>query len=643
MNSISTAKPTCTSGLIRLLLLPIGIVLISLWGCSFDNGVANLEYQLQFNKATDQIANNNYDEAEKSFTALIDMLEKEPSQSDAVIELRADIDYALGKIAINRGDYYAAYDNYNSAYIYYKSLFQENGEKTLDARIRLAEIESSYLSRSEHALSEFINIYDETNISKYKNVALCNATSLYINMDNGTEADRCIALIEGYLRALPSDTDNLRSFVREHNDKATDAQNVSLGRIANADQFLYAYRVLGEYYVKCDNPDRAIEMYEAALSLFDAAEIDNEDMKIEFYSDLGFMYSYYKGEYDGNMYLTKAIEHIEKSYPNGIRKASAYILVAEKHLAAGNYDQFGKYLNDAIAMAENTAGHNHKIVALAQILLSHYNRIIGEYRQAIANCEDAIEIMKNVLKEDDDSLGSHYNNLANCYVMSGDKEKAVDTYLKSIEIYKRFGNDIQVAVASRNLALIYNNSLHNHALALQYAREAISIVDGADKSYYNSTIAAIYMVMADILTPSDYDYAKVEEYAEKAYSCLQNAVGNVNEHIGNYHYNLGKYLSDNYRYSEALTHLLSAEDVFGEVYIEVKLYPVDIFGDIAYCYYNINLYDEALNYFEKSVGYNKEHISLLHEQGNYRTSYWENCQQQSMHYIEYIESMRKDG
>ncbi len=81
MNSISTAKPTCTSGLIRLLLLPIGIVLISLWGCSFDNGVANLEYQLQFNKATDQIANNNYDEAEKSFTALIDMLRKEPSQS----------------------------------------------------------------------------------------------------------------------------------------------------------------------------------------------------------------------------------------------------------------------------------------------------------------------------------------------------------------------------------------------------------------------------------------------------------------------------------------------------------------------------------------------------------------------------------
>ena len=81
MNFISAAKPKYASGLIRLLLLSIGIVLIGLYGCSFDNNVANPEYQLQFNKAADHIRNNNYDEAEKSFTALIEMLEKEPSQS----------------------------------------------------------------------------------------------------------------------------------------------------------------------------------------------------------------------------------------------------------------------------------------------------------------------------------------------------------------------------------------------------------------------------------------------------------------------------------------------------------------------------------------------------------------------------------
>lgn len=614
----------------------LGIALMGLFGCASKKEAINPQYLVQFDAALEQMAENKYDEAEKCLLELMDYLEQEKVQSNEVAEMRADVDYAFGKLSLNRGDYYTAYDYYNSAYIHYKELFQNNGDKTLDTRIRLAEIEESYLGRNEHALSEYIDIYETCDIPKYKNVALCQAISFYMAMDNGDETEKHIGTIREIIDELPVDDNHLSSFVAETGTEAEIERNTILDRISVADQYLYSYKVLANY----SDPDEAIELYETALSVLENGSINDEVEKIDFYENLGFIYLYYKGESDGNLYLEKAIKSIDEVYPIGIQRASAYVLIAEKYLAVGNYEQFGKYLNNAVDMAESTAGHNHRVVAASKILLSQYYRYIGNYQQAIESAEDAIEITKNILREDSDYIGSYYNNLASCYAMCGYKEKAVETYLKSIEVYKRFGNDLQIAVADRNVALIYNNSLHNHTLALQYAREAISLVEELDKSYYSSTIAAIYMVMADILTPLDYDYARVEEYAEKAYECLQNAVGNKDEHLANYHYNLGSYLFDNIRYSEALTHFISAEELFEIVYKDTKLYPVDIFYDIACCHYSMGGYDKALSCFEESVYYNVEHIALLHEQGNYHTSYWESRKGQAQNYIERIQSMQ---
>ena len=625
-------------------LILLGLLGTCMTGCGSGKSTLNPEYLNQYDTAIDQMAQKTYDQAETTFLSLMDEIDQDSSsQTDSYIEFKADIEYALGQICLKRCDYQKAYDYYMSAYTYYGNVLGAKADKTFDTRLQLATIEQSYLARKEHALTEYMSIYESADESRYKDYALCFATSLYISMDNGSATEQYIGKVKDLADSVPlNNSSRLKSLVGDKGSEKETKQERIVGRIMGEDPYLAAYNTLATYYYENEDPDEAIKMYESSLALLDKAGIEDEIDLIDIYDNLGFIYLYFKGEAEANEYLNKELEIIDQIYPRSIEKAQSYINIAEMYLSMGDYDQFGFYLEEAEDMVRETAGENHRLMASSKVLLSQYYRMIGEFQKAIQSAKDAIEIKKNILEEDSDSIGSFYNNLANCYADGGNKADSIDAYLKSIEIYRGFGDDLQVAVAERNIALIYNNTYHEHSLALSYARDAVSLVENMDESYYGGTIAAIYMVMADILVSSDYDYDRVEEYSEKAYQRLQNAVGNVDEAIGNYHYNLGMYLSDNSRYTEALAHLLAAEELFETVYKEVKFYPVDILHDIAYCYYRTGFYDNALTYYQNSVDYNRMHIALLNESGNYRTSYWENMWDDSYSYIKTIESLQKD-
>ena len=624
--------------IVLLFLLTAAVVYIS--GCR--NDAIYTDYYIQYDKAVGLMADKKYDEAEEAFGELSETLENDVNQTKKVKELKADVEYALGKKCLNVGDYQKAYDYYLGSYVYYKELLGTSADKTIDAQIQQASIAADYLGRDEQTLTDFEEIYEEVKEPKYKNIALCFLTQIYINMDNGEETESYIDFVKAVTDSIPlDDNEKIKNLLSEKGKHQDTHMAGVLGRIVPIDQYLSSYYVLGSYYIEYDEPDKAIEMYQNALDLIENSGYDNREELLKLYERLGFVYLYFKGETETNEYLNKVIALSEELYPKGIEQAGVYIDVSEMYLRLGDYDKFGQHLDKAVDEIETVAGKNHWMIALSKGLLSQYYRKIGEYQQAIDCCEEAIEILKNILEEDRDSLGSAYNNLAGCYSEAGYKQEAIEAFQKSIEIYRLFNNDLQVAVAERNIALIYNNSFHDHAQALLYARDAISLVENMDQSYYGGTIAAIYMVMADILYPTDYDYSNVEDYSEKAYQCLIKAVGNVDEAMANYHYNLGKYFSDNKRYSEALPHLLSAEELFKDVYKETVLYPVDIFYDIGYCYYNSDSYSDALLYFKDSVEYDQSHIEHLREQGNYRNDYWLNNQKMSQYYLDIESAVKK--
>lgn len=615
------------------------LVMMLVSGCKSKEPEADswdVQYMALFDLSIDLMDQKNYDDAEKKLQDLSEMLDQIEVESEKLVSLKGDVEYALGEISYVKCDYRAAYDYYNSAYAYYKGL-NDGTDMQMDCRLQLAFLEDSYLGRSEHALAEYVDIYEHSTMPKYRDVALCSLFSLYVSMDSRLKVEQYLDLVKNIVDDLPI-TNIEELHVLFGGDEKALKREAALGRILDSDRFLDAYKTLAYYYRKIDEPEMAIKMLENALTLVNIIDENDNANKISIFKNLAFVYMYFNGD-ASNEYIKKAKSIIDETYLSSYARASAYVSISESFLMVGDYEGFKDCLNQAIEIIEDSVGTNHEIVALAKVLLSQYYRMIGEYQLAIKSCEESVEIYKNLLSE---NIGAAYNNLANCYSMGKDYEKGIEAYLKAIEIYKELNNDQQVAVAERNIALIYNNTFHNHELALKYANEAIDLIDSMDKAYYGGTYAAIYMVMADILEPSDEQYGMIEQYSEKAYQCLQNAIGNVDEAMGNYHYNLGNYLYDRDRCLEALDHLLSAEELFKKVYVEINLYPVDILGDIASCYFRMGFYDNALDYYEKSVDYNAKHATMLRKQGINQTSYWDSQKQKAINEIDYISYIQRD-
>lgn len=595
------------------------LLAICLSGCSSEQKYAPFREKL--NTAIESISNDDYLIAVDSLKELVVSLRDE-EQNDYVKEIAADAEYALGVAYESCSDFSSAYDSFNSALLYYKELFGVESDKAVDTLLRVIDIESNNFQRKDIAIKQVTDLLDMNLTEKYRSVTVCTAAQLYLDMDNREKAEYYITLVMPLIDEIDGKSDEeIAEILKRMGIEKEDKTDELLGKVSVSDRYIEAFSVLGTYYSVNNMPDKEIEIDQRALEFREKQHIGTEfDIAIA-YLNLGCDHIVYNGTPEENEYLQEAKEMIENSSAGLIPRADLNLLLAESYHSMNKQEEYGSYLMKAQELVIKALGETSSYNALICVLLSDYYSYVGEYQNAVNICEKSVEIYKDLLKEDSSSHGAAYNHLANCYVYMGNNNKATEAYEKAIGIYSEIGDNLQVAVTERNYALFCNNTLCNHSKALTKARDAIRIVDNMDHDYYGTTISAIYMLMPDILISTDQEYQLIDEYAEKAYECLQNTVGNNDEYYGYYHYNYGKYLYDNYRTKEALEHLLDAEGYFLNVYKDDKMYPINIYYDIANCYYRLSEYESAKKYYEKSISLATARIALLENQGSNKTSY----------------------
>ena len=621
------------------LFICLALLFFCLVGCSAEQKYA--PYQEMYDSAINLLSKAEYIDATDVLNSLIDSLHEE-EQNKYVKELTADSEYALGESLENYSEYDKAYDSFNSALVYYKELFGVEGDKTVETLLRVVNLESEHLQMREDALKLVTDILDRNVSDKYRTIALCYAVHLYLDMDNREKAELFFSQVEPIADELSGKnseeiTDILKSMGVE-NENETD---IVLGKVSVADRYLKALAAIKAYYLVYDEPDKVISSEKRALDLLENHHLGSEYEITETYLSLGCSYILYKGETTDNEYLNTAKKRIEESEAGKLDKASLYFLMAESYNSLNMTEECNSYMKNAQDLCIEELGETSGFNATICVLLGDSYADIGEYQEAVDSCEKGIEINKDLLKEDSSDQGAAYNRLANCYMRMGMDGKAGEAFERSIEIYKKIGDDLQVAVAERNYALLCNNTFHNHSKALTYARDAIRIADEKDHSCYGSTYSAIYMLMLDILNSNDYDYDyySIKGYADKAYECLQNAVGNTDEYYGYYHYNLGKYMYDNNYRFEALENMLKAEPYFQKVYKEYKMYPVNICYDIANCYFSQFDYESAKDYYEKAIELANERIMLLTSAGSTDSLiYFSNTRQEAREKLKTVNS-----
>ncbi|MCK4695915.1 MAG: tetratricopeptide repeat-containing sensor histidine kinase, partial [Candidatus Cloacimonetes bacterium] len=204
-------------------------------------------------------------------------------------------------------------------------------------------------------------------------------------------------------------------------------------------------------------------------------------------------------------YGTRALE-LARKYKDKEQEANALIFTGNGYLLSGDYDiALEEYFKKGLSLSEKI-----------------------KYEKGISGCLNSIAVL---------------------YINKGDSKKALETFLRSLEIVKKRGDKIELAKIQLNIASLYA-SLGDYEKGLDHYFKSLAFFEemGDEESYYKTlnNIAAVYHSWNNYDKALGYflrilEYFEKKEYEFRCITPLYN-IGKLYMAIGNYELALDHYL-----------------------------------------------------------------------------------------------------
>lgn len=149
-------------------------------------------------------------------------------------------------------------------------------------------------------------------------------------------------------------------------------------------------------------------------------------------------------------------------------------------------------------------------------IVSYYK---GSYYEALLNSNKSLEIFEGL----DDKAGTSnlLSNLGSFYADKGEDSKAVEYYLRSLDLAKQIENKLRIETALGNIGVIYSKNPATHDKALEYYFQAlpyaIEINDTASIGILYTNIGEVYVAQGHL--------DKAERYYDTAVNICQGTSG----------------------------------------------------------------------------------------------------------------------
>lgn len=121
----------------------------------------------------------------------------------------------------------------------------------------------------------------------------------------------------------------------------------------------------------------------------------------------------------------------------------------------------------------------YKIGAINNIALCYY--VKGEYEKAIDNYSKSLFILKELIKNDaalatfaKTQLGKTYNNVGNVYLDKGNYPLALDFYFQSLKVVEEMGDERAISNSMGNIGIIYGIQ-KNYDNSIKYFQKSLAI------------------------------------------------------------------------------------------------------------------------------------------------------------------------
>lgn len=270
------------------------------------------------------------------------------------------------------------------------------------------------------------------------------------------------------------------------------------------------------------NFNLAISNNEKALTIFSA--IKDDTLSAKTYSGLGVNY-WQRGENDKALiYLFKALKlHEELRLKKEI--AASYNQISMVYQSQEKIPLAEEFADKALTIVKDLDPNITNISVFHN--LANINGMQGKYSEALMYDSIGLSWCDKVNVEFNKSM--FYDNMANCYLFSGNFPKSIQYHLKAIAIDSTFKNNKQMGDSYSNLAAVYEE-LHDFDKAIFYYDKSVELckksgykigvknaLDNLSKLFYklnNSEKAYLYLKQSMLMKDSIINNNSEQKIAE---------------------------------------------------------------------------------------------------------------------------------
>ncbi|CAF3265506.1 unnamed protein product [Rotaria socialis] len=272
----------------------------------------------------------------------------------------------------------------------------------------------------------------------------------------------------------------------------------------------------------------------------------------------------------------------------------------------GKFDKAEHVYN---ALFDLNMADNEKALLHHQLGLIKRNQ--GDYEEALASHEKALEIYEKFLPTDHPDLATSYNNIGQVYNNMGEYEKALSFYEKSLEIYRQTlaPDHSSLAISYNNIGLVhtqmgdYSKALASHQKALEIELSSLPENHPHLAVSYNN-IGLVYKNMGEYEKALE-SYENALEIERKTLPSNHPSLAISFNNIGLLHDNMGDY-------SKALGFYEKTLEIYQKTLPTLHQDLAISYNNIGSVYQNLGEYSKALIFYEKTLEIEEKTLSSNH-------------------------------
>ena len=215
---------------------------------------------------------------------------------------------------------------------------------------------------------------------------------------------------------------------------------------------------------------------------------------------------------------------------------------------------------------------------------------LGKLDLAVEYHERSLKIHQKLNNQG--SVGSAYNNIANIYRERAQHDKAINYFLKAVKIYEKMDNKLAISTVYGNLGAVYAD-MEDYPNSTKWYKKALAVKKQTDDKI------GLALLLAGIGTryfnQGIYDSAM---YYQRNALKIRKQINNKNGIAHSLKY-IGHILSATGELDSAMVYFNQSLSRFEELKIESGI--TDVYFDIAIVYEKKGDFKQALNYAKKSL------------------------------------------